>query len=141
MKTLILTLVMIAGQAQAHMITGQRVLKGTARTKVPLQGQELNCHVKVDEVKNNLVEDDFGNPAYYVWTKIDLRSGLSSAEPVNHSLNVRFTNIARVGSGTMVSDEDYRGEDVTAARMRVDERGRIRSVTFPVGARSVTCNF
>lgn len=141
MKTFFIALALISTAASANMITGQVVLKGTARTKMMYQGVEVNCRVKVDEVKNNLVEDSFGNPAYYVWTKVELSSSLSATTPINHSADIRFTNIHKTETGTLVSDTLYVGENAPKARLTVDARGRIKQAVFPVGANLVTCNF
>ena len=67
MKTIILMLTMLLSvEAFSHEIKGTLILKGTAKTKIVLNGMEVRCHVKVDEVKNNMVEDSYGNPAYRV---------------------------------------------------------------------------
>lgn len=141
MKHLLIALALVTTAAQAHTITGQMVLKGTAKTKIMIQGSEAKCNVKIDEIKNNLIEDSFGNPAYHVWTKIELASSLSATTPINYKLDVRFTNIHKTADGKMVRDDLYVGEDVPRARMTVNEKGRIKQVVFPVGADTITCNF
>jgi hypothetical protein len=141
MKYLLIALSLVSTASMAHTITGQMVLKGTAKTKVMIQGSEARCNVKIDEIKNNLVEDSFGNPAYYVWTKIDLTSSLSATTPIKYKLDVRFTNIHKTTDGRIVRDDLYVGEDVPRARMTVNEKGRIKQVVFPIGAETITCNF
>ena len=59
MKHLLIALALVSTAAQAHTITGQMVLKGTAKTKIMIQGSEAKCNVKIDEIKNNLIEDSF----------------------------------------------------------------------------------
>jgi hypothetical protein len=142
MKNLIfiLTTGFIAFAASAHEIKGTLILKGTAKTKINLNGLEVRCHVKVDDVKNNLVEDTFGNPAYRVWTIVEL-SGGTTEQRVSEKLPLRFTNIHPTATGTIVLDDQYRGENVPSASMKIDERGRIRSVTFPLNGKSVSCTF
>jgi hypothetical protein len=141
MKHLLIALALISTNALAHTITGQMVLKGTAKTKVMIQGSEVKCNIKIDEIKNNLIEDSFGNPAYRVWTKIDLASSFSATTPIKYKLDVRFTNIHQTTQGRIVRDDLYVGEDVPRARMTVNEKGRIKQVVFPIGAEIITCNF
>ena len=141
MKTIILMLTMLLSiEAFSHEIKGTLILKGTAKTKIILNGMEVRCHVKVDEVKNNMVEDSYGNPAYRVWTIIEL-SGGNSENRLSHKQEIRFTNIHPETNGTIVLDDSYRGENVTSASMRIDERGRIKSVSFPFNGRSLSCSF
>lgn len=141
MKTLILMMTMLFSlEAFTHEIKGTLVLKGTARTKINLNGMEVKCHTKVNDVKNNMVEDSHGNPAYRVWTTIEL-SGGSSESRISHKQEIRFTNIHPDGQETIVLDESYRGENISAARLTIDERGRIKSVSFPFNGRSVSCSY
>jgi hypothetical protein len=140
MKTLLITLLLSASVAEAHVIKGTLILKGTAKTKVQVDGIESKCSVKVDDVKNTLTEDSFGNPAYRVWTKVEL-SGKAGELKIEHKADLRFTNIQASGTGTVVSDENYIGETEKRASLKIDEKGRIRSVVFPVGAKSITCTF
>jgi hypothetical protein len=139
MKTLLISL-LLATVAQAHEIKGTLILKGTAKTKVQVDGIESKCSVKVDDVKNTLTEDSFGNPAYRVWTKVEL-SGKAGETKIEHKADLRFTNIHADSTRTKVSDESYIGETEKRASMKIDEKGRIRSLVFPVGAKSITCTF
>ena len=139
MKTLLITL-LLASVAHAHEIKGTLILKGTAKTKVMVDGIESKCHVKVDEVKNTLTEDSFKNPAYRVWTKVEL-SGKAGDIKIEHKAELRFTNLHADGAGTKVSDDSHLGETEKRATMKIDEKGRIRAVVFPVGAKLVTCTF
>lgn len=139
MKTLLITL-LLASVAHAHEIKGTLILKGTAKTKIVVDGIETKCNVKVDEVKNTLTEDSFGNPAYRVWTKVEL-SGKAGEIKIEHKADLRFTNLHASGAGTAVSDESYLGETEKRASLKIDEKGRIRSIVFPVGAKSITCTF
>lgn len=131
---------LLSVEAFSHEIKGTLILKGTAKTKINLNGMEVRCHVKVDEVKNNMVEDSYGNPAYRVWTNIEL-SGGSGETRLSHKQDIRFTNIHPETNGTIVLDDSYRGENVTSSSMRIDERGRIRSVSFPFNGRTLSCSF
>jgi len=140
MKTLLMTLLLATTAAHAHEIKGTLVLKGTAKTKIVFSGIETKCNIKVDEVKNTLTEDSFKNPAYRVWTKIEL-SGRQGDRVVSEKADIRFVNIHADGAGTKVSDESYVGETEKRATLRIDDRGRIRTATFPIGAQLVTCNF
>ena len=148
MKTLLITLLLTTA-AHAHEIKGTLILKGTAKTEIMVDGIKTKCNVKVDEVKNTMTEDSFGNPAYRVWTKIELdgRSEESrnnrrvNRREINHKVDIRFTNMHVEGAGTAVSDENYIGETDKAASLKIDEKGRIRSVVFSVGAKPFICNF
>lgn len=142
MKTLALILALTSLSSFAAEIKGTLMLKGTAKTKVVVNGIESKCHVKVDEVKNSMTEDSFGNPAYRVWTKIEL-SGTNQDRTVRveHKAEVRFVNIHPTGKFTQVSDSDYVGENEPKAKLVIDEKGRIRTAVFPVGATTVTCTF
>lgn len=139
MKTLLITF-LLASVAHAHEIKGTLILKGTAKTKIMVDGIETKCNVKVDEVKNTLTEDSFKNPAYRVWTKVEL-SGKAGEVKIEHKADLRFTNLHTDGAGTKVSDESYIGETEKRAMMKIDEKGRIRTVVFPVGAKLITCSF
>lgn len=139
MKTLLLSL-LLATVAHAHEIKGTLILKGTAKTKVQVDGIESKCSIKVDDVKNTLTEDSFGNPAYRVWTKVEL-SGKAGEIKIEHKAEIRFTNMHVDGTSTKVSDEIYLGETEKRASLKIDEKGRIRSAVFPVGAKLVTCTF
>jgi hypothetical protein len=139
MKTLLTALLLIS-VAHAHEIKGTLILKGTAKTKVVVDGIEAKCNVKVDDVKNTLTEDSFKNPAYRVWTKVEL-SGKAGEIKIEHKADLRFTNIHADGTRTKVSDESYIGETEKRASLKIDEKGRIRSLVFPVGAKSITCTF
>ncbi len=142
MKTIALILSLASLSCFAVEIKGTLTLKGTAKTKVVVNGIESKCHIKVEEVKNSMTEDSFGNPAYRVWTRIEL-SGTNQDRTVKveHKADVRFVNIQPAGKFTQVSDSDYVGENEPKAKLAIDEKGRIRSAVFPVGASSVTCTF
>ena len=142
MKTLFIILSILSLNAFAHEIKGTPMLKGTAKTKIVVDGIETKCNIKVDEVKNSLTEDSFGNPGYRVWTKISL-SGSNSDRTVkiDHNANIRFVNIHAAGDVTKVSDTEYVGESDAKAKLVIDEKGRIRTAVFPVGAKLVSCNF
>ncbi|MBY0516748.1 MAG: hypothetical protein K2P81_07565 [Bacteriovoracaceae bacterium] len=126
----------------ANEIQGTMMLKGTAKTKIIINGIEAKCSVKVDEVKNTMTEDSFGNPAYRVWTKIEV-SGSNSDRTVkiDQSNSVRFTNLHKTAEGTQVDDFKYVSEDNSRSTLMINEKGRITSAEFPVGAKLVRCNF
>ncbi len=142
MKTLALILSLTSLSCFAVEIKGTLMLKGTAKTKVVVNGIESKCHIKVEEVKNSMTEDSFGNPAYRVWTRIELSgSNQDRTVRVEHKADLRFVNIHPTGKFTQVSDSNYVGENESKAKLVIDEKGRIRSAVFPVGASSVTCTF
>ncbi len=141
MKTLILSLLLVSSAAIAHEIRGTQILKGTAKTRVIVTGIDSKCDAKVDDVKNTMTEDSYGNPAYRVWIKMELNGRGEEGARVSYSNTIRFLNIHPEGTGSKVSDELYRGENEPTASMRIDQNGRIKTVVFPVGAQTVTCQF
>jgi hypothetical protein len=143
MKTfLAITLMAFVAGAQAHKIDGTLVLKGTVKTKIVVNRVKSVCKLKVQEVKNLMQEDSFGNPAY------DLRVDISlSGSDFDRGLKVKYdqddiklNNLFEEGSELVVKDLKYKSVDGTIF-MNIDSNGRIRNVQFPYQLQKITCEF
>lgn len=130
----------LALSASAHTILGTQVLKGSLKTKVLVNGVNSTCKVQVEKVRNLLLEDSYGNPAYKVRLDISLKG-----DNMERNISVRYNNLVWVnnlfeeGTGTIVRDFDYAAADNT--KMRIDAAGRIKSVSFIYNKQTVTCSF
>lgn len=140
-KLIAATLATLALSVSAHTIQGTQVLKGSIKTKVFVNTVETVCKVKVDKVKNLKLEDSYGNPAYNVYIAIDLRGN-----DYERSLSVKFdkyvwiNNLFDLGNNrSEVRDLDYAAVDGT--KMKIDDQGRIKSVSFIYGKQTITCAF
>lgn len=126
--------------ASAHNIEGTLVLKGTIKTKIMVNNLKTTCKVKVEKVKNLMLEDSFGNPAYNVRLDINL-----SGNDYERNLSVKFdrdfwvNNLFSTNSGSMVKDLEYASEEGT--QMLINRQGRIKSVSFPFNGRQINCAF
>jgi hypothetical protein len=141
MKTTIIALAAaLSFTASAHTIQGTLILKGSARTKIVLEGISTTCKAQVEKVKNLLREDSYGNPAYNVRVDVDL-SGYDdkSGKFLRHSQEFWFNNLFTVGDKTEVRDLDYVAPG--GATLKIDGQGRIQTITFPYNGRPLTCNF
>ena len=140
MKYLILLSLFSTQLVMAHLIEGTPVLKGSLKTKVVVSGISTTCRVKVDEVKNLLEEDSFGNPAY----KVDLKISLSGDDYdrriyVRYDYKVQVANLFPQGRGTIVKDLEYVGKDGTILNIKAD--GRLKNVSFSYNSQLITCSF
>ncbi len=141
MKYLIIGLTAVFSMsAIAHNIEGTLILKGTIKSKVVVNTVKTTCKLKVEKVKNLLVEDSFGNPAYNVRTEISL-DGEDMDRRISVKMNkeVWFTNIFTVGTGTEVRDLEYASND--GSKMMIDSEGRVLSVSFLYNSRPINCAF
>jgi len=67
MKTLLFILFCFAVfKTQAHEIEGTVVLEGSLKTETIVNYKKGTCKVKIKDVKNLMLEDQFGNPAYNI---------------------------------------------------------------------------
>jgi hypothetical protein len=141
MKKIIFGLLAITAlSANAHVIEGTLVLKGAIKTKIVVNTLKTTCKVKVEKVKNLLVEDSFGNPGY------DLRVNMSlDGSDFERSLSVKFekefrmNNLFTTGSGTEVRDLEYFSSE--GATLNVDKEGRIKAASFPTQYGKINCAF
>ncbi|MFP5385288.1 MAG: hypothetical protein ACLGHN_04375 [Bacteriovoracia bacterium] len=139
-KIIIASLISLSAASSAHMIEGTPVLKGAIKTKIYVNNIKTNCRVKVEKVKNLMLEDSFGNPAYNVRLSISL-----SGNDFERSLSVKFdrevwiNNLFTVGNGTEVRDFEYASTD--GINLKIDRHGRIKTVSFPYAGKIITCSF
>jgi hypothetical protein len=126
--------------ASAHMIEGTLVLKGAIKTKIVVNNLKTTCKVKVEKVKNLLVEDSFGNPAYDLKVSMSLDgSDFERNLSVKFDKEFRLNNLFTVGTGTEVRDLEYKSTD--GATMNVDREGRIKAASFPTQYGKINCAF
>ncbi len=124
--------------ANAHVIQGNPILKGSLKTKLMIGVVEATCRVEVEKVKNLMQEDAFGNPAYRVRLEINV-SGKEKKEEVKISRNVEFVNLFQEGSTLIVKDFDYYAKDGSTLKIKAD--GRLESLTLPLDNQKITCSF
>lgn len=141
MKHLIIGLVAVFSMsAFAHNIEGTLVLKGAIKTKIVVNTVKTTCKLKIEKVKNLMVEDSFGNPAYNVRANISL-----DGEDMNRRISVKlnkdvwFNNLFTVAAGTEVRDLEYAALD--GSKMMIDSEGRLLSVSFLYNSRPINCSF
>lgn len=141
MKYLIIGLVAVFSMsAIAHNIEGTLILKGTIKSKLVVNTVKTTCKLKVEKVKNLLVEDSFGNPAYNVRTEISLDGeDLERRLSVKMNKEVWFNNLFTVAAGTEVRDLEYAAAD--GPKMMIDSEGRVLSVSFLYNSRPINCAF
>lgn len=141
MKNLIIGLVAAFSlSAFAHNIEGTLILKGTIKTKMVINTVKTTCKLKIEKVKNLLVEDSFGNPAYNVRANISLDGeDMERRISVKMDKEVWFNNLFTVGAGTEVRDLEYAAAD--GSKMVIDSEGRIDSVSFLYNSRPINCAF
>ncbi len=141
MKYLIIGLVTVFSMsAIAHNIEGTLILKGTIKSKIVVNTVKTTCKLKIEKVKNLLVEDSFGNPAYNVRTEISL-DGEDMDRRISVKMNkeVWFNNLFKVAAGTEVRDLEYAAAD--GSKMMIDSEGRVLSVSFLYNSRPINCAF
>lgn len=141
MKNIILTIAAVMTlSASANTIVGVQILKGTIKQKMVVNTVKTTCKVKVEKVKNLMLEDSYGNPAYNVRLAISL-----DGDDVQRNLTVRyskdlwFNNLFTVGTKTEVRDLDYVAND--GSTMKIDGQGRIKNVSFGFQGQKITCSF
>lgn len=142
MKTIIIALITLASvTALANEIKGTLMLKGSLKTKIMVSGIKTVCKLKVEEVKNLLEEDAFGNPGYQVLINISLSgSDFESGRKVKMDKEFRITNMHTVNGVRMVKDLDYFSA-LERVSVKIDEQGRLVHTTFPYGHDSLRCEF
>lgn len=141
MKNIIISsLLVLATSSFAHTIQGTLILKGSIKTKIYVNNVKTTCKVKVEKVKNLMLEDSYGNPAYNVRINVNL-----SGRDHERDLSVKFdrelwvNNLFTSGNTTEVRDLEYASND--GLKMKIDGEGRIENVTFLYGSRLITCSF
>lgn len=126
--------------ASAHLIDGVQILKGTIKTKIVVNAVKTTCKVKIEKIKNLMLEDSYGNPAYNVRAELSLDGNdFERSLSVKYSKEVWFNNLFTVGAKTEVRDLEYFSAD--GSKLMIDGNGRIKSVSFPFESKTVTCAF
>lgn len=139
-KIIIIAAALVSLSSFAHTIEGTLILKGAIKTKLVVNNLKTTCKVKVEKVKNLLVEDSFGNPAYNVRVDVSLDGNNSErTQTVKYDKEIWFNNLFKTSNGTEVRDLEYASAD--GARMIIDREGRLESVTFPSPYKTITCAF
>jgi len=141
MKHIIIGLVAtLSLSAFAHEIEGTQMLKGSLKSKIVVNTVKTTCRVKVDKVKNLLLEDSFGNPAYNVKIAIELDgSDLERNLKVKYSKTSWFNNLFTEGNGTIVKDFDYVSPE--GSEIKIDKDGRLKVAKFNYNGQNITCSF
>lgn len=124
----------------AHMIEGIQILKGAIKTKITINSVKTTCRVKVDKIKNLMLEDSWGNPAYNVRAVLGL-----DGDDYQRSLSIKtekeawFNNLFPNGAGTEVRDLEYRSSD--GSTLTIDKQGRIKKVSLLYEGKMISCQF
>lgn len=141
MKNLIIgTLAIISFSASAYMIEGTQMLKGTIKTKITVNSVTTTCRVQIEKVKNLMLEDSFGNPAYHVRADISLDGNdYARSLAVKYDKEVWFNNLFKTTTGTEVRDLDYFSED--GSTIKIDRNGRLKVLKFPFQGQTISCLF
>jgi hypothetical protein len=141
MRNIIAILFMISAlPAMANVVEGTLVLKGSLKTKIMVNGVKTTCKVRVEEVKNLLEEDYYGNPAYKIDIEVSL-SGSDFARSLKVKLNKDYhmTNLFNENGRLMVKDLHYASQD--GATLLIKRDGRLRELTVPYENKKVSCTF
>lgn len=134
-KTFISLITLLALPVLAHDIEGTQMLKGSLKTEMRVNYIKTTCKVKIHDVKNLMVEDQYGNPAYKVKVEIGLKGGeFLSDKKVKFEKELWMDNLFPDG----VRDLEYQGEGI---KLFINNEGRLTQVKFPSQYGTVTCNF
>lgn len=139
-KIIALSALFIMSSAFASDILGTQVLKGNLKTAIVVNGQPTACKVEIDNVKNMMEEDSYGNPAYKLQLEVKLvaNEGKEGSKTlVKRSFNLN--NLLVDGSTSTVRDFDYKSAD--GATMKINAEGRLVSVGFPFENQIIRCSF
>jgi hypothetical protein len=126
---------------EAHEIEGTLVLKGTLRTETVINAVKTKCRVRIDDVKNLMREDSFGNPAYLLKVEVSL-DGKDSKRKIKIKTDekVVLTNLFQENGASIVKDFDYANPSGTI-KLKVKSDGRMESIQLPYERSTVTCRF
>lgn len=129
-----LTLVFVSTSAPvfSHTIQGTLVLKGRLKTD-RVDGSRQTCKIKIEEVKNLLLQDSFGNPAYKVLVAISVGK---------YQRTLWFNNLFQLESGTsIVKDLEYHASNAPHT-MSINSQGRIKNIKIKKNSSHyITCHF
>lgn len=139
-KILIASLISLSAVSSAHMIEGTPILKGAIKTKIYVNNIKTTCRVKVEKVKNLMLEDSYGNPAYKVRVDISLSGNDNeNSRSIKFDRDVWINNLFSIGNRTEVRDLEYASHD--GINLKIDGNGRIKLVSFPYNGKAITCSF
>jgi uncharacterized protein YxjI len=143
MKLSILIL-LIATQTFAHVIEGTPILKGKIRGTGNYLGEKVECSIFVSEVKNEFMEDQFGNPSYKVEANVKFSTEIrinGKKKSAKISKNITFTN--RAIRTNLVSDTDYRSVvETDEVEFKANSEGRLVEMSAVVLPKhKVKCTF
>jgi hypothetical protein len=136
MKFIFLTLIYIfSAQAFAHEIVGTPVLEGSLKTQTLVDGLKVSCRIKIDDVKNLMKEDKFGNPAYKLSiAAFFVEMSFLSGRVFRYERKAELTNMFSDG----VRDFEYQGDNW---KMFIKPDGRLEKVVVPHPRRELVCLF
>ncbi len=136
MKSLLaLILLMISTLASSYEIEGTQVLKGSLKTEIIIESIKTTCKIKIEDVKNLLEEDQYGNPGYKIKVDISLNGGeFLGPKKVKFDKTIFLTNLYQDG----VRDLEYFGSETT---LKIKNDGRLSEVRFPYKYNTVICRF
>ena len=143
MKNLLILFVLLFSlSGKAHEIEGTLVLKGAIKTKIYVNMVKTTCRVKVDKVKNLLLEDSYGNPAYRVLVDLSLNgSDLERDRFIKYKRSVWLNNLFPISSkNSEVRDLEYVSAE-TDVKTLIDRKGRIKQINYKALEKNITCNF
>lgn len=119
----------------AKEIQGTLVLKGTLKSELFLLNKKTSCKVKVQEVKNLMEEDQYGNPAYKIKINVELSGGdFFSPDRIKFDQTAILTNLFPDG----VSDLSYAGSNFN---LLINSDGRLNQLRFLYKNNTVICKF
>jgi hypothetical protein len=137
-KLICLLIALTSSHLPAHEIEGTLVLKGSLKAKIMVNNIKTDCKVKVDEVKNLMEEDSFGNPAYKIKLEISL-NGRDKDRKVKFDQKVWVNNLFEEGNGSIVKDLEYSSPEGT--KLFVNHQGHMKSVQFIYSGQKISCAF
>ena len=141
MKILILLSLISSSLSFAHEIKGTLILKGALKTNIVIKGIKTTCRLKVEDVKNLLQEDDFGNPAYKVYFKLSLNGAdIERNLRLNLERDITLTNLHQEGSVKIVKDLEYFNKEAQV-KVLIKDDGRLVSTSFMLQGEPITCVF
>jgi len=136
MKILLALIIsMISTLASSYEIEGTQVLKGSLKTEIIVESLKTTCKVKIEDVKNLLEEDQYGNPGYKIKVDLSLNGGeFLSPKKVKFDKTIFLTNLFSDG----VRDLEYFGSEVN---LKIKNDGRLSEIRFPYKYNTVICRF
>lgn len=142
MKKFIIPFLLLTSVAQANVIEGTLVLKGSLKSKLTLNTVKTTCKAEVKKVTNLLTEEDaYGNPAYQIRFEVSLRG-----EDIERKINNKFdqkvilTNMYKENGKSIVKDLEYHAPEENVF-LKIDESGRLKETSFLFKNQKIICKF